>query len=259
MNDYLLKRNLDDKEIFYNQIKDLLFEKDLVSSKYNRTLVENPCDLCIEITNRCFFSCKNCYCEKGNEFLSLDQFNEIVKSYQDHVMRICISGGEPTINPNLKNMIKRLNSVKNIGRILSTTGCNFTEELALLMKESFWTVAVSLHGKKETHNQYIGMNIYEQSLKALEILLKYGINIHLYSVLHNAMTVEDVEHLIKIKQQYHVSVLRFIKIRKFGVYQSEQSKIESIIERYLCDDIVYKIEKSNTFFVSAKMQERKTR
>ena len=259
MSAYLLKRNLGDKEIFYNQITDVLYEKDLITFDYSRTLVKNPCDLCIEVTNKCLFSCKNCYCEKGNDVLSLDQFDEIVGLYQDKVMRICISGGEPTLNPYLQKMVGRLNAVKNIGRILSTTGWNFTEELASLMRDSFWTVAISLHGKKETHNQYVGANIYERSLKALEILLKHGINIHLYSVLHNAMTIEDIEHLIEIKQQYHVSVLRFIKIRKFGLYQSEQSKIESIIEKYLSDDIVYKKEKSNTFFVSAKMQKRMAR
>ncbi|SIO34557.1 radical SAM protein [Fibrobacter sp. UWB11] len=259
MSYFLLTKNLNNNIIFYDPVKDVLYENGIKDNGYNRTLTREPYDLCMEITNNCPFSCKNCFCERGKDFLSLEQFSKIIDLYQNKIIRICLSGGEPTINPFFLDMVKRLNTIDNIGRVLSTTGYNYTEEMAHLMSDSFWTVSVSLHGQEETHNQYVGGDAYEKARRTLEILSKYGINIHLYSVLHNSMNIQDIEHLIEIKEMYNVSVLRFIKIRKIGIYQSDLSRVESIINNYLCDDIVYKKDKSNTFFVSAKMQERLSR
>lgn len=203
--------------------------------------------------------CKNCFCFFGDDEISISELKEIITEYQDRIIRICLSGGEPLLNKQILPMIDFLNTIPNLGKVLSTNGVLINDELLFRLKNPLWTVAVSLHGNKETHNNYVGKNVYDNVIHSLQKLSEEQINTHIYTVLHNQINKNDIISIKEVKRKYRISVLRLIKIRKHGKYQESLSPIISNINEYIEKGVFFKNRESKTFFVSAKLEKRITK
>lgn len=244
-------------------------KKDFISSETfspkltNRTNVPFLCDLCIEITNMCNFFCKNCFSNQGYNCLPLESIKEILNEYKEKIIRICLSGGEPLLHKNIKEIIQFMNTMDGCGKILSTNGYFITEEIISLLENNNWTVAVSLHGRENTHNCYVRKESYERIIRNIALLKQHNINTHIYTVLHNAFQMEDLFHLIKIRDYYDISLLRLIKVRnaQYGRNESTFCQINiSELNKIISKDekLFYKDEKTDTLFFSVDGELRKT-
>lgn len=252
-----LHKIIDGKNIYYDSKLDKIFEEFIEVNNNDRTNVSYPRDLCIEITNRCNFLCKNCFSQKSANFLTLSKIKKYVKYYENRIIRICLTGGEPFLNPEINDIIYYLNGFGNIGKVINTTGFFLDNSIIYdLLKK--WTVAISLHGRPEIHNEYVGVDSYNKIVNSLDLLCKKHINTHIYSVIHNNFEEKDIFHLIELKNKFNVSDLRLIKIRNSGVYQNINDNILVKIPENIKNDIFYKAQKSNTLFISTEEEVRLT-
>ncbi|MGH7617989.1 MAG: GTP 3',8-cyclase MoaA [Gemmatimonadaceae bacterium] len=97
----------------------------------------------ISVTDRCNFRCVYCMPEEGmawlpkSEILSYEEIADVVRQLAPlGLRRLRITGGEPTIRPQIHELVRMLRAVPDITDIaLSTNGVRLPE-IALLLKES---------------------------------------------------------------------------------------------------------------------------
>ena len=97
----------------------------------------------ISVTDRCNFRCLYCMPEQGlpwlpkQEILSYEEIADVVRQLSPlGLRRIRISGGEPTIRPNLDELIRMLRAVPSVDDIaLSTNGARLVR-IAQLYREA---------------------------------------------------------------------------------------------------------------------------
>jgi organic radical activating enzyme len=75
------------------------------------------------ITNKCNLRCKGCfYAHKlGSQEMGLEQYKQYVNNYKNNVQKIVLLGGEPTLHPDLLEMIK-YNKVLGLKTTIYTNG-----------------------------------------------------------------------------------------------------------------------------------------
>ncbi len=159
------------------------------------------------ITNACDLRCPICFTYNREDklfFLSPDEFDKQVDFIIDAtsgVDVVNITGGEPTLHPQLFELLKRANRPE-IGRItLNTNGLQIADnpkiaqqlaELGVYVVISFDTLdskrSTSIHGK----------DIVNQKLKALEYLEKYQVQTTLLMVLIGGVNEDELRDIVDL-------------------------------------------------------------
>ncbi|HDZ16805.1 MAG TPA: radical SAM protein, partial [archaeon] len=151
---------------------------------------QHTCLGILEITNSCNFACPVCFAssEKGRNHKHLDL--TIVKRMVDTLIRsegivdlVQISGGEPTIHPDIINIVEYIKSTGKIKRImLNSNGRKFSKDLDFCKK-------LKAAGLKHVYLQFDGFNpealkkirgnsdLIPEKLKAIENLTRVGIKV----------------------------------------------------------------------------------
>ncbi|MFB6216190.1 MAG: radical SAM/SPASM domain-containing protein, partial [Candidatus Aenigmatarchaeota archaeon] len=97
--------------------------------------------------------------------------------FENHIMNI--SGGEPTIHPDLPEITEKV-STNGAEPLLLTNGIRFNEKLASeLMDRGLESVQISLEGEKDVNDSIRGEGTYEKVMKSIEIArnLDYKISV----------------------------------------------------------------------------------
>jgi MoaA/NifB/PqqE/SkfB family radical SAM enzyme len=139
------------------------------------------------ITERCNWRCKHCYQESyttpemNMEMLEsvLNQYVNLVKKWQlpKNRVRIQITGGEPLLR---EDFFKFLAKVYNLSQYFHFTimsnGSFVTKENAKILKLlGIKNFQVSLEGMEKTNDEIRGNGTFKKVLKAIEILVWFGI------------------------------------------------------------------------------------
>lgn len=133
------------------------------------TLLDYPGYIASTIfTGGCNFKCP--FCQNASlvnyeeEDLGEDNILEFLKERKPYLDGVCITGGEPTIQKDLKNFIKK---VKNLGYLvkLDTNGTNPLLVKELIEEKLIDYVAMDIKNSKEKYNQTIGLTY---DIKAIE-------------------------------------------------------------------------------------------
>lgn len=164
-------------------------------------------------TARCNFKCGFCH----NSALVLD-YNNLSKIPEDEVLAylakrkgilegLCITGGEPTLNPDLPEFVKK---VKNIGYSVKvdTNGTN-PEMVQLLVKEKLADYfAIDIKNDREHYAEIIGFKTFDTSKveKTVEFLLSgkvgYEFRTTLIAEYHKAENMKAIAEWIKGANKY---------------------------------------------------------
>ncbi|MBP5466953.1 MAG: anaerobic ribonucleoside-triphosphate reductase activating protein [Clostridia bacterium] len=164
-------------------------------------------------TAKCNFRCGFCH----NAALVLD-YNAIPPIRESEVLDylkkrkgvlegLCITGGEPTLNPDLPEFIKK---VKDIGYSVKvdTNGTN-PEMVKLLVKEGLADYfAVDIKNDKENYAEIIGFKAFDTSKveKTVEFLLsgktRYEFRTTLIAEYHKAENIKRIAEWIKGADKY---------------------------------------------------------
>lgn len=146
---------------------------------------QHGCIGLIEVTTRCNLNCPLCYANAGSGTdLSMEKISEMldffIKAENGQGEILQISGGEPTLHPNIIEIIKLARSKNFKYVMLNTNGLRIAEDEEFVrelskFKDKF-EVYLQFDGfKEETYNVLRGKNILSIKEKAIASLVKYKI------------------------------------------------------------------------------------
>jgi molybdenum cofactor biosynthesis enzyme MoaA len=258
----LIRKSIDHTDYCYNRQLDIIYTRDYeCRPTYNRTQVDTPVDLCIELTTYCNSACHNCfsrsvYGQRGRH-MPADAVISLVRACRSEIIRVCITGGEPLLHPQIERVLHMPAIFPDCGFVLSTNG-TIRPELDDVLVDQSWLVAISLHGRANAHNIYTAADSFDRAVSSINRLSSRTI-VHIYSVLHSGMTMDDILWLFKLRDESGASFLRFITPRPFGRYTPFDScRLLEMIASLLDEKSGIKTASSRTRFLSADGQLRMT-
>jgi molybdenum cofactor biosynthesis enzyme MoaA len=115
------------------------------------------------------------------------------------------------------------------GFVLNTNG-TLRPDLDGVIVDNGWLVAISLHGYKQTHEWYSQWGNFEAVVERIERLAGRT-TVHIYTVLHDALTANDLDWLLRFRNESGAVFLRFILPRNFGRYRPLNDKASARVRR----------------------------
>lgn len=199
----------------------------------------------IAITKKCPLRCEHCF-EWNNlnkpEVLSLENIHQIVSNlHKIGTGIISFTGGEPMLRTeDMVDVIKRFKG--NSAFWVLTSGFNFTEENAIMLKQAGLTgVVVSLdHYSSEKHDQFRGHpEAYKNALTAI----KLGIENDLVSAISLCITRENatddfLNKYIELAKDLGVAFVQLLEPKPIGHYAGKEVTLSSeqieLLEKFYC-------------------------
>lgn len=188
---------------------------------------QHACIGLIEITQRCNMNCPVCYANANQgEFLSLKKIGEMMDFFQasegNQAEVLQISGGEPTLHPNIIEIIQMARD-KNIQYVmLNTNGIRMAEDEAFVrtLKQFVggFEVYLQFDGLSENVHQVLrGANILEMKLKAIENLCKFGVPTTLVSTVTRGINDGELGNLFAFAlEKPYIRGINFQPMAFFG-------------------------------------------
>ena len=175
----------------------------------------------IEITNICNLNCKFCpETNRKKEFMSLENFEEIIKKIQTHTKLVCLHvKGEPLLHKSLEHILKILEKY-NLQANITTNGTLIKENLEILKKsKAVRQINFSIHSitqNEKLNKQYL-QDIFESAEQLKNTMISYRLW-NLQSIKENGVnnniikTIEEYYNIPNLKQQLIEN--DFIKIKE---------------------------------------------
>lgn len=146
-------------------------------------ILRYPIRIYLEITTRCNFKCIHCYLGDGRmehqTDISFKLFQKIVHEMEEiGIFELILGGGEPLMHPRISSILKYLSDLRLFPAV--TTNGYFVDTQFIDTLESIkfkGSIQVSIHGKKETHNDIVGHpQGYHHAVNAIQQLIAHGFN-----------------------------------------------------------------------------------
>jgi cyclic pyranopterin phosphate synthase len=219
-------------------------------------------DLRISVTDRCNFRCVYCMPEEGMQWLKRETiltFDEI-----ERLARICISlgieevrltGGEPTLRPDLPDLVARLSRLPLRSLSLTTNGFLLRSLAGPLADAGLKRINVSLDTlQHDRFHQIARRHGLDEVLAGLEALERYpSISpIKVNVVAMRDFTEDEVVAFARLarRKPYVVRFIEFMPLDADGNWQRERvlsgAEIKAIIERDFMPLVAVPTEASST-------------
>lgn len=166
----------------------------------------------IGITDRCNLKCKYCYSNSGNkDFHDIDMVmaNAVIKEIKEElgIYLVTISGGETF--PRVLDFAERH---RDITFFVYSNGTLITKEVAKRLRQLGNIIpAISIVGKKDTHEIVRGQNSYDKMIKGVENLNAENL-IWGFSITESRINVNEIldGSLIQLCSRYNPFFIRMI-------------------------------------------------
>ena len=163
---------------------------------------QHSCVGIIEVTNACNLRCPTCFATaEGHDFLSLEEVSFMLDEFimhEGHPEVVQFSGGEPTIHPQILEMIGRAREKDIKYVMINTNGIkmsmdeNFVERLSRLNP----VVYLQFDGfREETYEKLRGEDLLEAKMKAINNMEKHGVRIMLVATIQRGVNEDEVGKL----------------------------------------------------------------
>ena len=186
-----------------------------------------------------------------------DAFFEVAEAYCNEIIRFEITGGEPLLHPDIEMLLALPEKLPSCGFVLQTNG-SLRPDLDDQIVGYNWSIGVSLHGREQVHNAYTGSDSFGIVARRIDSLTREGL-VHIYTVLHDELDAEDIDWLVRFRDDVGAKFLRFIVPRKYGRFQPllNQGLVREV--KALVDSRMgVKISPSRTRFVTVDGQMRRS-
>jgi uncharacterized radical SAM superfamily Fe-S cluster-containing enzyme len=195
---------------------------------------QHSCLALFEIIDECNMHCPICFANsapgKGNP-RSLDDIEKMLQTLLESEQEpdlVQVSGGEPTLHPQIMEILRRLKNSPIRHLMLNTNGIRiardteFVEQLATLMPG--FEVYLQFDSLQAQALQNIrGQNMINIRLKALEQLEKYNISTNLVCVVRKGVNDDEIGEIIKFAQQWKcVRGITFQPVQEVGRNEGNQ-------------------------------------
>lgn len=166
----------EDKEYFKKLLNVLYNAEFIVCDEYSGEKM----DIDLAVTNRCNLYCKHCCVDSEilnrQDPLSLDEIKVIIqKLVGSNPKSICITGGEPLVRNDFKEIVQFLRSVFQGEIRLMTNGTLINKQNVEFISDSFSAIDISLDGVDETTCSKIrGKGVFAKVINTIELLHGLG-------------------------------------------------------------------------------------
>lgn len=194
---------------------------------------QHSCIGLIEITKRCNLNCEICFADGGSgKDLTLEQINRMMDFYmesEDHKAEILqISGGEPTVHPEILTIIEMAKDKGFKYVMLNTNGIRIAEE------DDFARKLGEFKGGFEVYLQFDSLNdqVYQKlrkrplldiKMKAISSLTKYKVPVTLVCTVVGGLNDQSLgEVIVYGMEQDYVRGVNFQPVAFFGRIDEEE-------------------------------------
>jgi len=191
---------------------------------------QHTCFALVEVTNRCNLRCPVCYAsanEAPTQEPSLaeleDRFSFILSSEQDPPT-LQLTGGEPTIRPDLPEIVKTARRLGFTDITLSTNGVALAKDNTLavrLAKAGLSEVTLQFDGV--TDDVYIkirGIPLLQKKLEAIRNLQAAGLSVAVAATLLPGINTGQIGDILKFAKQHKLDGVNFSPMTYVGRYPS---------------------------------------
>lgn len=180
----------------------------------------------LSITDRCNLRCKYCMGDKDivflpkDELLSVEEIGRVTKIFSDlGIKKIRITGGEPLVRRNFRDIVETINNIEDIEEInITTNGIRLSEELEFLKDKKIHSLNISLDTlKKDLFKEITGGGDLDKVLLSLHraIELKFK-RIKLNVVLVRGKNDNEIMDFVNLTEKYPIDI-RFIELMPIGL------------------------------------------
>lgn len=171
-------------------------------------------NLCYESTSNCLLKCPYCI-SSDNGVMKKDHYLEIIDFIGNLLPeRLVIGGGEPLIDPLLKEkialIIKKYQEADKEPYIsISTNGTSLMDQdMWLFLKNTIQCLDISLPSlNHDTYAQMRGVDLLNQVLINIRKAVSYGLNVRL-SIIMTKQNYNELENLLKFANEVNVNSVR---------------------------------------------------
>lgn len=181
----------------------------------------------LELTRACNLRCRHCLNNSGiknkNE-LTREETLKLISDLADAgIQEIRFTGGEPLLNKNVYEYIKCCTDL-GLSTSLGSNGTLVDEKVAMKLKlAGLKRCVISIDGSRDAHDYIRGIGNYDKSMRAIDLLKSYGIDVRINSVIMK----ENINDVIKFAKNMHkkrnkLFIRRFIESGR-GEYLKDNS------------------------------------
>ena len=196
------------------------------------------------ITRTCNLHCAHCYASSQDEQypgeLDTDQAKAVLRDLSDYnVPVVLFSGGEPTIRPDLAELIVYANEQGNLNPLISTNGTLLTKPMVKRLADAgLKRAGISMDGMEKVHDKFRGSKgSWKLTLDGIRNSLEAGMRVSLRVTVTNR-NVQDLPHLFDLAERegiprvcvYHLAYAgRCEKLLRFDLQHEERRKMVNYV------------------------------
>lgn len=138
-------------------------------------------EISIDLTNKCNLQCKHCCVSAGDNLCGEDLEHDKIMLLIEKIIslnpaNITLSGGEPLIRPDFKEIVLFIRKKYKKQLILMTNATLINEDMAAFIAENFDSVDVSIDGSDEKSCSILrGEGTFDKCIRGIKLLQAHGI------------------------------------------------------------------------------------
>lgn len=186
-----------------------------------------PNNLVIEIVDYCNLKCSHCFKSANNilkNTIQLDEIKKLATSLKNKVNKITITGGEPTIHPNINEILKLLEDDFEVCLMTNATNLhNLDPEII----EKLDSIQISIYGLNPQEYKKITQNekAFDNFISGLNKLNELNKDFKLSLIMHQE-NKDNLEDFIKFAAKHKAKTLKFALPMPFGRANIDQQSRE---------------------------------
>lgn len=199
---------------------------------------QHACIGLIEVTNACNLACPTCYANAGeDQFLSLEKISDMmdlfIESERGKGEILQISGGEPSLHPQILDIIEMAQDKGIQYVMLNTNGLRIAEDetfvKALKGFKGGFEVYMQFDGFKEsTYESLRGENILETKLKAIDLLVANEVPVTLVTTVAKGVNDDELGKIFEFAlSKPFIRGINYQPVAYFGRVDNDLASVES--------------------------------
>lgn len=176
----------------------------------------------VQLTDSCNFRCFYCMPEdiifkKKSELLSVNEIINICSTLNDFgIDEIRVTGGEPTVRPEFREIMSGLSNLKLQKLGVTTNGFSLNKYLDFLKTTSCNSINISLDSLDENKfNKITKSNHYKNVINSILDAKEMGFNVKINAVLFRDLNDNEIFDFIDFSAKHDIEV-RFLELMKIG-------------------------------------------